>query len=182
MGIGDLFRRKKREPEMDVLQDLVLSKLKPGYLVDYDLKTWQVTGYNTCDLGEDGMTEEWVIRNGDEVRYLDRREDDEVEWALSRKIPFDEVDPEGAIGRHIIDTEDPPEEIRYAGTRYVMEESGGGHFRRNATGEGQPFLFWEYEDETGEKYLTVEQWGEESFEASEGVPVEEYQFTHILPG
>ena len=43
-----------------------------------------------------------------------------------------------------------------------------------------PYL--QYEDESGEKYLAIEQWGETEFEASLGQPVEEYQFSDILPG
>ena len=47
MGLMDrVFGRKKQvEAGPDPLADLVLCKLKVGYLVDYDLQTWQVTGY-----------------------------------------------------------------------------------------------------------------------------------------
>ena len=43
-------------------------------------------------------------------------------------------------------------------------------------------LRWSYEDEEGEVYLGIEQWGEWDFDATVGKPVEEYQFTNILPG
>ena len=46
MGLKDIFRQKKESPEIDPIRDLVLSKLKVGYFVDYDLKTWEVTAYN----------------------------------------------------------------------------------------------------------------------------------------
>ena len=36
-------------------------------------------------------------------------------------------------------------------------------------------------NDPGKKYLGIEQWGENDFEASLGEPVEEYQFTNILP-
>jgi hypothetical protein len=42
-------------------------------------------------------------------------------------------------------------------------------------------LRWDYEDEEGERFLTIEQWGEEDFLAYQGLPAEEYQFTNLLP-
>jgi hypothetical protein len=59
---------------------------------------------------------------------------------------------------------------------------GGGKFLKNGTGSGKELLSWDYENDSGDKLLSVEQWGEEDFEASVGYPVEEYQFLNILPG
>ena len=46
MGLRErLFgRRKSVDDAPDPIADLVLEKLKVGYLVDYDLQTWRVTG------------------------------------------------------------------------------------------------------------------------------------------
>ena len=52
------FGKKKKE-EFDPFQDLVLSKLKVGYLVDYDLKTWDVT----LGLESDQLMTNWQHGN-----------------------------------------------------------------------------------------------------------------------
>jgi hypothetical protein len=57
----------------------------------------------------------------------------------------------------------------------------GGHFYKDGTGPGQELLEWCFEDESGKKLLTIEQWGEDEFEAFIGEQVEEYQFSNILP-
>ena len=49
-------KKKKKEEELDPLQDLVLSKLKVGYLLDYDMKTWEVTEYNKYDWDDGDFT------------------------------------------------------------------------------------------------------------------------------
>ena len=49
MGFSDLFKKKNKDT-FDPLKDLVLSKLRVGYFVDYDMKTWEVTGYNKYDF------------------------------------------------------------------------------------------------------------------------------------
>ena len=73
-----LFNRQP-PPEtdtLDPLRDLVLEKLRVGYFVDYDLKTWQVTAYGLYDF--DGQkVEEWELTNDRDLRYLERYEDDD---------------------------------------------------------------------------------------------------------
>ncbi len=176
MGLKDLFRRK--ENEIDPLSDFVLSKLKVGYMLDYDLKTWQVTDTCRYDYGDGYVTEEWELASGRELAYLERAEDDEVIWKLSRKIPIGAI--EGDVSAQIIRDGDPPAQIVYKGKTYYLDESGAGHMHK----EGQrtaEFIYWDFLDEEGANLVTIEQWGESEFEAAAGAFVEEYQFTNILP-
>jgi hypothetical protein len=180
MGLKEFFGfGKKRPPEPPPKTDFTLSDLKVGYMVDYDMQTWQVEGEHYYDWGAGDITREWQLKSVDDTIYLEMEEDDEVEWAIARKIPF------GKLGKgvrdHIAEHEEPPEEIVYEGETYYLEEGGGGHFYKDGKGPGHPLMAWDYEDDTGEKYLSIEQWGEEDFEASAGEPVSEYQFTNILP-
>jgi hypothetical protein len=79
MGFSNLFKKKNKD-EFDPLTDLVLSKLRVGYFLDYDLKTWEVTGYNKYDFGEGYITKEWELSSGREKWYLERAENDEIEY------------------------------------------------------------------------------------------------------
>ncbi len=178
MGIRDFFKKNKTT-ELDPLTDLSLAKLKVGYLVDYDLKTWEVVACNHYDWGGGDISHEWQLTSGDEVVYLEMESDDEEEWSLNRKIAFGRLDPE--VKKHILETQDPPEEIVFEGTTYYMEEMTGGHFYKNGQGPGKELLRWSYEDDKGRSYLGIEQWGEQDIDASAGKPVDEYQFTNILP-
>ncbi|MFV1977228.1 MAG: DUF4178 domain-containing protein [Candidatus Scalindua sp.] len=63
----------------------------------------------------------------------------------------------------------------------LMMDSGG-YFCKGGGKERIEFLYWDYYDLSEEKTLTIEQWGEDKFDASVGNYVEEYQFTNILPG
>ena len=180
MGLFDFLTGKKKELEgPDPLHDLTLAKMKVGYLVDYDLKTWQVTERHRYDYDGD-RSDEWELTAGSEVCYLERTEDDEVEWALSRKMPIGAID--GDVRRHIIDHDDPPAKIVYRGTTYYLEASGPAYFYKDGKGSAEGFVYWEFIDEDDENFVNIEQWGETEFEASAGRWVEEYQFSHILPG
>ncbi len=178
MGIKDFFKKDKPR-ESDRSTRLTLTDLKVGYMVDYDDKTWEVTAYNTYDWGDGDIAQEWQLKSFDETRYLEREADDEDDWSLNSKISFSRLG--AGIKEHILEHEDPPDEIVYDGVTYYLEEASGGHYLQGGQGPGKPMLRWGYEDDDGERYLGVEQWGEEDFEASEGKPVEEYQFTNILP-
>ena len=84
----DFFKKKKKEEEFRI-EDLVLSKLKTGFMVDYDMQTYVVAGYNKYQWNEGGVTDEWELKSGDETWFLERtQEDGEVEWSLCRKLPL----------------------------------------------------------------------------------------------
>jgi hypothetical protein len=180
MGWKDFFQKKTDKTE-EPLSDLTLSKLKPGFYVDWDMKTWEVVSAGFYDWGGSEITYEWQLKTADDTVYLEYESDDEEYWSISRKINFGTLDP--GIKKHIMEFGDPPDEITYNNHTYYLEETGAGHFFKDSRQtSGQELIAWNYEDEEGEKFLTVEQWGESSFEASTGFTVEEYQFTDILPG
>ena len=180
MGLKELFGfGKKRSKEPPPRTDLGLNDLEVGFFVDYDLQTWEVVARHSYDWGQGDMTQEWQLKSADDTLYLERESDDEEEWSVSRPIPFARLGE--AVRNHILEHEDPPEEIEFEGVTYYLDSFGGGRFFRNGKGPGREFLAWDYEDDSGERYLAIEQWGEEEFEAALGGPAEPYQFTNILP-
>ena len=77
--------------------------MKVGDLVDYDLVTWTVTAYNRYDFDGDRV-DEWELTEGHRKRYLERSDDDGVQWSLSKKIPIGALD--GDVRREIIDRDE----------------------------------------------------------------------------
>lgn len=179
MGLFDIFKKKKEDSGPDPLHDLVLEKMQAGYLVDYDMKTWEVTARHRYDFDGD-IVLEWELKSGSEVRYLERSFDDEVEWSFSQKIPIGALG--GDVRRHIIDHEDPPAQIQYKAKTYYLDDDYAGYYYKDDAGSPQELIKWEFVDEDQQGFVTIEQWGETEFEASAGIGVEEYQFTSILPG
>jgi hypothetical protein len=178
MGIFDIFK-KKQDKGIDEVTNLTLRSLKNGYMVDYDLKTWEVKASNIYDWGEGDRTREWQLASHDDIIYLELEVDDEEYWGISRKIPLSRLG--AGLSEHIQKHDDPPEEITYEGVTYTLDESGGGHFHENGTGPGRQMLKWDFLDDSGKKFVSIEQWGEREFEAAVGETVQEYQFTNILP-
>lgn len=173
------FGKQPDEPTLDPLQDLVLEKLRVGYLVDYDLKTWRVTAHNTYDF--DGQkVDEWELSYDRDLRYLERYEEDEEVWTLATKIPV------GMLGDAVRDRlyaqNEPPGELVVRDRSYYLYGDAAGYFREGGRGEPKPILTWDYSDADNAHFVTVEQWGEREVEASTSVRVHTYEFTNILPG
>ena len=181
MGLRDLFGKKgkdkDRDAEPDPIADLVLGKLKVGYLVDYDLKTWEVTGY--CRYEFDGnIVKEWEITaGGREKRYLELADG---RWSLAKKIVIGAID--GDIRRDILRDEEPPSQIAHKGKQYYLDNSSAGYMFPDGEGAGNEVIRWEFLDEDEESFLGIEQWSESELGAATGSFVEDYEFTSILPG
>ena len=178
MGWKDFFRKKK-DGIPDPVKELVLSNLKAGWLVDFDMKTWKVAACHYYDWGMGDLAYEWQLQSYNETVYLERETDDEDCWSISRKIPANSL--ESKIFEHIRKQKDPPDKIVFEKTVFFLEQMSGGHYYKDGKEPGRELLRWDYTDETGKKFFSLEQWGEDDFEAAIGMPVEEYQFTDILP-
>jgi len=175
----DIFKGKPEDDGFDPLKDLELAKMKVGFYVDYDMKTWQVTAYNRYDFGDGLWSDEWELTSGREKVYLERREDDEVEWTLSKKLPIGAIAED--VRSHIKEFDDPPGQIEVKGKTFYLDESGSVYFYPGGKGPKQGLIAWEYIDDDDKEFVTIEQWGEEEFEAARGFYVEEFQFENILP-
>ncbi|PIE70444.1 MAG: hypothetical protein CSA22_07765 [Deltaproteobacteria bacterium] len=181
MGLFDFFSKKKADGD-ELLTDVPLEKLKTGYYLDYDMKTWQVTNAATYNWGDADISYEWQLTAADDVIYLELTRDDADEWCITRKVPFGKLGE--AVVSHMKTNEDPPAEITFDGVTYYQEEMGGGQYinlDKNPE-SGSELLRWDYCDDSGDRILSIEQWGENDFEAAVGEMVEAYAFTNILPG
>ena len=179
MGLRErLFGRQREADEgPDPLADLILSKLKVGYLVDYDLRTWQVTGCSRYQFSGRDRIDEWELTAGDDQRYLELADE---AWSLSTSINIGDID--GNVRQHILDHEDPPERIVLRGTAYRLDAAYAGHMHPGGDGAAREVVRWEFLDEAETGFVGIEQWSETEFTAAAGSVVEDYQFTHILPG
>ncbi len=180
MGFLSRFRQKAPEsPEFDPMRDLVIDKLRVGYLVDHDLETWTVTGHQHYRFNDGRTAEEWELTEGRTKRYLERSDADDVSWSLGQSVPIGAL---GDVREHMERHEDPPDQIVYQGTSYYLKGSVGGYLRNEGETDEQELILWELLDEDEERFLSIIQWSETEFSAATSIAVADYQFDNILPG
>ena len=72
--------------------------------------------------------------------------------------------------------------VTFKGTDYRRESESPGYYNPSKTSnEWTEFINWQYFDGSGESVLSIEQWGENEFEASEGKIIKPFEITNILP-
>lgn len=183
MGLFDFFKKNSTSVQEDTNVNLELEDLRTGCFVDYDLESWKVQAAHKYDWDGD-LSFEWQLVSSSKTLYLQMEEDDVKEWSLFEDISYGSLDSK--IRNKLAETGDPPKTIGYNGVKYHLTTVSGGIFLQNGldkkNAEPKEMLAWDFESDDGDRYLSIEQWAEHDFSASIGWPVEEYQFTNILPG
>jgi hypothetical protein len=174
MGFFDFFKKKKKDRS-----DIGIKDLLPGDMVDFDMKSWEVKARHKYDY--DGETiYEWQLKSSDDNIFLEIDDDESNSLIISRKIPNSFIDQ--SVFNEISNSDDAPEEIEVETKKYYLEEVSSGYFFENSSSQEQPFIAYDYSSADGDSFITIEQWGERSFEVCKGCSVFEYQFTNFLPG
>ncbi|MEL6534322.1 MAG: DUF4178 domain-containing protein [Bacteroidota bacterium] len=178
MGLRNIFGRKEEEPEYDPT-NIRLQDLEVGFVLDYDMKSWEVVGQFEYDWGDNYFTDEFKIQSSNTALYLHLEEDDELEISLSHKLRLGHVSEN--IPNHFQNGDDPPRSLTFEGSAFQLQEEALGSFRNVRSENWDDFISWNYEHSDGKQFLTLERWGEEEYELSHGKYVESYEFSNILP-
>lgn len=177
MGLFDFF--KKKEPDYDPT-NLTVRDLKPGFLFEYDLKTWIIREEYQYDWGDNYFTREFKIDAGAESAYLHIDANDEIFITLTNKVRIRSVRDD--IPEVIKEKDRPPKKLEYKGKTFYLEGTNPGYFNQNPKKDvWAELISWDYYDEKGEKTIAIEQWGEDEFEAAYGDVVKEFEISNILP-
>ena len=174
-----LFNRKK-EPADDPL-NITVRDLHLGYILEYDLRTWEITAEYEYDWGDENFSKEYRLSDGKETRYLSVEENDQLELTWSRKIKLAQIQSD--LARTIENDGRPPDTLVFEGRTYYFDEESPGYF--NDLGEKneawEEFIVWDYYDEEDQYCLSIERWDERSFDASVGKVLAGHEISNILP-
>lgn len=177
MGLFDFF--KKKEEKYDVT-NMKLTDLNVGFVFEYDLKSWVVEEAYQYDWGDNYFSFEYKITNGAETLFLSVEEDDELIVSISSKTQLRKIQEDLP---ELLAAEKAPKKINYKDIEYFLEEQAPGYFC-NLTKDKNTwveFIAWDYIDEKEQRILSLEQWGENEFEAAEGIIIRPNEISNILP-
>lgn len=179
MGLFDLFGKKK-ESSYDAT-NIKITDIDKNFIFEYDLKTWQVLEVYIYDWGNNDFSKEYKVSDGNETLFLSVEEDDELEICLSEKLKIRALDDD--IPEYIERNEKPPRRINYKGKSFLLDDESPGYFKNaddddNAWAE---FIVWDYYDENDEYTISIEQWDANSFEASFGKIIKDFEISNIIP-
>tara|TARA_B100000809_G_scaffold22902_1_gene20041 strand:- start:8043 stop:8594 length:552 start_codon:yes stop_codon:yes gene_type:complete len=178
MGIFDIFKKKKEERHYDPT-NITIRDLGKGYIFEYATETWTVTALFEYDWGDNFFTREFVIKNGNEEKFLHIEDDGGLTVTLSEKVKLRK------LGEEVCDKIDskgkPPKKINFEGVKYFLDEKSNGYSKEIDAAEWGELISYDYLDEQEEKVLCIEQYGDENFEVSKGIVINELAISNILP-
>ena len=165
------------DADIDPLSNLTLDRLREGYMVDYEMRTWEVTQHARYDY--DGWpADEWTLENDDDILFLEYEEDDGDVFYLSDPVSVAEVSTDGGPLREVLrDQGEPPGTITYNGTPYTLDEEGPA--TRSISGRRNELYYWSFA--SGDDFVALERFGDSDWNAYAGREVEPYEFDNILP-
>lgn len=174
-------KKNKEETHYDPT-NLKIVDLRKGWIFEYDLQTWEAVEEFEYDWGNDDFTYEFKMQNDKgESFFLSMEEDDFLEITVSEKVSFSRVPVAADIRSEIQDTGKAPSRVEFDGRMYYLESDAPGFWRNINDSEFERFYYWEYVDESETYTIVVEQWSDNSFEASIGQLVNERDFSNLLP-
>lgn len=100
---------------------LELDQLSEGDLLDYELKTWEVTSHTAYDDAR-WPEDEWRLESSGEARFLEYDSDDGGTFRLSRPAEIADVSVGGAPFLGAVREQDPPTTAAYKRDEYVLTE------------------------------------------------------------
>ncbi|ASC73943.1 hypothetical protein XM38_049170 [Halomicronema hongdechloris C2206] len=141
-----------------------------GDIVQYEGRDWVVEGKLFYD--DEGFTWlEYMLQDGDDIRWLSVEEDDLVEVALSLSVSSLDIN-----------TLPPPQKLEFEGDTYECVESGSAQMRREGSlrrPNVERCRYYDYEG-PGHKVLAVEDW-DGDIEVTAGRVIRPNSLT-LLPG
>lgn len=168
----DWFKKKKTE-EVHITSSVEQAKV--GDVVDYYMKSWEVKEEGEYDWGNNEFSTELKLDAGDEHLYLTIDEDDDLELSVFRSIKWNEI--EGGLRSQMLQYNQPPRKIISQGTTYQLTEAGMGRYRSiSRNSDWSSFEFWDFEDESEDKIISIENWNGE-YELFKGEYVEPFEFS-----
>lgn len=180
-----MFGFFKKKPQNELHYDptqISIRDIRRGWFVDYDDKTWQAAEEYEYEWGKGKHSFEFMLQNGDgETLFLSLYERDGLECILTQKLRFGSLSQADEIESSIENSGKPPRELIINNIRFYRERELPGYYRNVMDEQREPFVLWEYRDDSERHVLDVEQWGDNEYEVYTGQVVPERHFSNITP-
>ncbi len=168
---------KNARPEQEVQIDFAVKDLQIGFILEYQLRNWEVTDRTTY-LWDNGVKDlEFTISDGREKQYLNYAATDEglsIYW----KEPLNEVWPQAAEKMRRgtgMDTQ----KIVFNGKTYTYAAEGYAIVQNSV--EKFEMRNWLFESEDQEFLLSFNKYEDNSCEVYAGKYIGRHTITNILP-
>lgn len=167
---------KKKEEETPIAIDQTIHDLKKGYLLDYNLESWEVLASFTYKY-KGYSSNEYKIRSSSETRFLNVSDTNDLLLGMSKEANINNID---SGLRDSVANGQPLVRLTLGDEVYNLKESAQGEFTDDALQDWAQFSSWEYVNSANTKFIYVSQWEDNSIECYVGDYLKEHEISNIL--
>ncbi len=172
--IKNMFRANKGGT--DVTINHTVRDLKKGWILDYDLRSWEVKG-TAIYKWENGSTDhECTLNDGKTTRYLSFSVGDSLKLSIFDDANLDAIN--GQLRSRAL-SGNPLQEFVYRQRQYRLVDGGRAFVKSDA--EEYEMENWLYADTDHQQLVSVNSYGDHSAEAFTGQYIKEIDVSNILP-
>ncbi|GAB4339557.1 MAG: hypothetical protein OHK0038_18730 [Flammeovirgaceae bacterium] len=158
-----------------------IESLQKGFMVDYDLKTWDIVHQNQFDWDNGAVDRLFKAVAGTDTRWIYIRHESGF-MNIYVTIPISVFAIDENLEKQILETGKPSNILKFKEVIYYRENMKEGYwFDISNQSGGTQSVLWEYFDSERNFILRIEQIGKNQILASVGKVASPYQFTDILP-
>ncbi len=179
MKIRPIAPRILDSPDADPMR-LSIINIKAGFLVDFDLTTWETVQEWQYDWDNGNSGKEFRLVNEKETLHLYmRNEGTQLHTILGRKVNIFSIDRD--LEEEIQTNSRPPSVINYEEIDYFRENTKvGWRHELTAKTSANKITAWEYFDETLTFFMRIEQIEGQSYKATVGEVISPFEFSNVL--
>lgn len=179
MGLFGSSKKKDnyKEPDYDPL-NIKITDLRPGFMVDYKVKTWEVSESFEYDLSNK-LSRRFKLHAGDESMYIYLSGENKL--YIIKEIPIQEI--ESDLKDKILKQGLVSDNLNVNDIFYKVSENVDGHVRdmNLKYKDWSKVFFWNYFSNDTKNILFIVQFGMNQLNAYIGELSDEYEFINILP-
>lgn len=180
MVFGRLFKMFKSERGSGTGKDLTLHDLDMGFIVDYEMRSWEVKEVAHYDWGNGFKGKEFKIFDGKEYLYL-YVDPSLEELSVSYQVNVNDGDVL-ASKKSIINTDEPLHVLQYDNKNWIIDDESLAEYKIEGESDWMDLLCWTYVDQgSGDEFVALNRWGEKKVEAYRGKFIKPFEISNILP-
>jgi hypothetical protein len=161
-----LFKGKETKP---IVEERNFFNININDIITYDLEDYEVVG--KLIFNDHGYKwYDYQLQGDGKTIWLGVEMDDELELGIYEKIKLKLTEP-------------IPKQLEVEGVTYYLDEQGTARVQGEGRGQnvdGQEVTYYDFYDESEEKFLSIEIWGSE-IEVSKGYGIDDFEIK-ILAG
>lgn len=170
----NLFGKKKEEEIIEI--NKTVKDLDVGYILDYDLESWEVLASYTYRY-KGHVAKEYKIRSSGDTRFLNVSDSNSLLLSISKETNINNVNP--SLRSSVLNNQ-PLARVDWNGETYTLKESSKGQFTDDQLQDWASFSSWEYVNTSSSKFVYVSRWEDGSVECFTGDYLKEHQISNIL--